>query len=1580
MREPYFYFTVVNFLKFTIFGCAARTSSCHRNPPIYFAWLLAALLGAIPSAAQVSLTPLAGFGGADGWLAPGEDGYAYLGTASLERGMAYGNNHLYLVSRSSGDNIRILDKLTGDDLGALPLGSGIISGGTFTVNTVGVGQDGAIYVANACTPVNGSTPFRVYRWADELSPPTVAFSSTTVSAGPIGTSFDVIGAGAATRLIAGENSGAGSGLLNSFALLTTADGVGFTGSLVPFGAPAPSAAEFFSGLAFLDSTHVYGANGGLAVYDTVRYVSLSAPQASITGQWDFDAGDLSATIGNALQYRGTTAGLTQFGTTTSFGISDIGGQVAQVMRFPACSSSQGYLMRHGAAPNASSSGTKVNQYTIIMDILFPATSTGFRSLWQTETNSTLTTDGDLFVNGANAIGVSGQYQGNFTPNAWHRVVFTLDLTTRELGKYIDGANVLTSPVGVSPGSKPMQYLPSPEGLSDQRWALSTAAVLFSDENNETGVGYVNSIQFQDRVLSAAEIAALGGPAASGIPTSTAATPSGIGKILATPVSAFSDDAPMDYTVVGELPLLAKISKSDSRVRIYDASVPTNLVLLATSTGTSGNLNFFAAGAVAWGDKVDNGNGTHTAYLYAMNANNGIQAFTVQVGPCTSVTLSPFAVTGGGAQCGGATVGLAGSQIGATYLLQSNSVYAGISVEGTGAAISFGNQPVTATYTVLASNTTYGCTKLMSGSASVVNNSPAITNGPSPANFNNYQGGYISFSVRATGTGLSYQWRRDGTNLSNGGAIAGATTSTLTIFPAGPADTVGVGHGYACVVSGSCSPPAVSAEATATVIPFVAVPGTVVGVWTNRYNGPSNGEDVATAVAFDANTNALVTGYSHNGTNHDYYTAKYAAGDGALLWEKRYAGAGNSIDQAMALAVDGDGNAIVTGISGGDYYTAKYAAADGVLLWEKRFNGFANSTDQAVAVTVDGSGNVAVTGNSWNGFSGYDIYTAKYAVADGALIWEQWYPSALDSNGAIGVAADGNGNIIVSGYFGAAASDFITIKYAAADGAELWSKIYNGPANGSDRPGAMALDGNGNVVVTGSSSGDYYTAKYAAANGVLLWERRYNGPGNAGDVATALALDLQANVLVTGYSRGNGTGDDYYTAKYAAADGALLWDTRFTSAGNNTDQAAALRVDGHGNAVVAGMSYNGVNMDYFIANYAAENGAPLWTTQYDGPANGDDKFINKFSLAVTPAGDVVVTGGSDGDFGSGVTNDFLTIKFVPGNVTANTLPVVSNPIPDTNAIYGTPFTFNFAANTFSDPDPGQTLSYTASGLPAGISFTPATRTLSGTPTAVGNNSVTITATDNGSPALSTNDVFDIVIAKAPLTVTGDNQFRIYAETNPPLTFSYSAFVLGETAAVLDTPPVAGTTATNGSAVGPYPITIGGGADDHYELSYVGGTLTVTPAPLTVTAFDTNRVYGTSNPPLEGSLVGVAWSDNITATFATTATIADPPGAYQITPILSDPDGKLSNYAVTTNNATLTVSSPPELSITSGGGGLITLSWPASYGSFVLEFTESLTPPIDWQPVTSGITENGGIKSYTVVSDPNVSGRLYRLRLP
>jgi hypothetical protein len=252
-----------------------------------------------------------------------------------------------------------------------------------------------------------------------------------------------------------------------------------------------------------------------ALFAGAVVLSGLSSMAQPVGQWDFNSATLAPTVGTAaLDYLTpeTQPGVT-FGTTTTFGIANIGGAVANVAKVEGWTTPNGLKMPVTA--DANGGGSLVNQWTYAADILFPAGSDlKWRALLETD-GRVIEADAEFFVNGANGLGIAGNYSGKVTPDAWHRIVIAVDMSVNTIYKYIDGVLV-----GVQSGGN------APAGGPDGRFALSPGgmAELFTDNDGETAPGYVNSIQLYNRALNAGEVASLGGSTAAGLPTTLGPTP------------------------------------------------------------------------------------------------------------------------------------------------------------------------------------------------------------------------------------------------------------------------------------------------------------------------------------------------------------------------------------------------------------------------------------------------------------------------------------------------------------------------------------------------------------------------------------------------------------------------------------------------------------------------------------------------------------------------------------------------------------------------------------------------------------------------------------------------------------------------------------------------------------------------------------------------------------------------------------------------------------------------------------------------------------------------------------------------
>jgi len=434
--------------------------------------------------------------------------------------------------------------------------------------------------------------------------------------------------------------------------------------------------------------------------------------------------------------------------------------------------------------------------------------------------------------------------------------------------------------------------------------------------------------------------------------------------------------------------------------------------------------------------------------------------------------------------------------------------------------------------------------------------------------------------------------------------------------------------------------------------FLALPlfaQSVDTAWVRRYNGLGNSGDAASAIAVDGSGNVYVTGHSDGGwTGVDYATIKYYP-NGDTAWVRRYNGPGNSYDYAQAIAVDGSGNVYVTGSSDGswtfrDYATIKYYS-NGDTAWVRRYNGLGNLDDVAWDISVDVSGNVYVTGYSVvrESTQYHDYATIKY-YPNGDTAWVRTYngPGNLGDY-AVAIAVDGSGNVYVTGQTlgSGTGNHYATIKYHP-NGDTAWVRIENSGYWAS----AIAVDGSGNVYVTGQHGGsgeniDYATVKYYP-NGDTAWVRRYNGPRNVDDVALDIAVDDSGNVYVTGETDGHWVSPDYDygTIKYYP-NGDTAWVRRYNGPQNLDDIAYAIALDGSGNVYVTGESggsWTSQDYDYGTIKYYP-NGDTAWVRRYNGPGNSGDAAS---AIAVDGYGNVYVTGGS---WGSGGFYQYATIKYV-----------------------------------------------------------------------------------------------------------------------------------------------------------------------------------------------------------------------------------------------------------------------------------------------------------------------------------------------
>jgi hypothetical protein len=347
-------------------------------------------------------------------------------------------------------------------------------------------------------------------------------------------------------------------------------------------------------------------------------------------------------------------------------------------------------------------------------------------------------------------------------------------------------------------------------------------------------------------------------------------------------------------------------------------------------------------------------------------------------------------------------------------------------------------------------------------------------------------------------------------------------------------------------------------------------------------------------------------------------------DPVLVYSTYLGGSGSLAEQGNAIAVDGAGNAYITGVTG--------------------------STDFPVASGEDPSSN-----------GGTDAFVSKLSADGLTLMYSTYLGGGLNDDGR-GLAVDAVGNAYVTGFArngfpttpgaydttigGIVTMDAFVAKLDAA-GELVYSTFLGGASN--DEGKAIAVDGSGNAYVTGlanagfpttpgvvdtTASGTevFVTRLNSTGTGPLLYSTFLGGLGN--DDGRGIAVDAAGNVYVTGVAASafpwtpgaydttfGGSTSDAFVSKLNPSATALLYSTFL--GGPGVDDGRGIAVDAAGNAYVTGLT---------------DSDLTTTTGAFDTIRGGRDAYVAKFDATGTTALYLTYVGGAGADDGRGIAVD------------------------------------------------------------------------------------------------------------------------------------------------------------------------------------------------------------------------------------------------------------------------------------------------------------------------------------------------------
>ena len=318
-----------------------------------------------------------------------------------------------------------------------------------------------------------------------------------------------------------------------------------------------------------------------------------------------------------------------------------------------------------------------------------------------------------------------------------------------------------------------------------------------------------------------------------------------------------------------------------------------------------------------------------------------------------------------------------------------------------------------------------------------------------------------------------------------------------------------------------------------------------------------------------------------------------------LWTRQICSTINALDWASGIAADGGGNVYVAGSTGGDLGGANQGGVDAFLLkydgggteqWVRQFGTIKD--DAATGIAVDSSGNSFITGHTDG-----DLGGPPHGSSDAFII-------ACDSGG--------------------------TTQWSTQIGTGKYEWVAG-----------IALDGSGNIYITGSTDGDLggpnqggydaFIAKFDSG-GTVQWTRQMGSTDR--DYGQGIAVDGSGNSYIAGHTSGDlaGPNQGYHDAFIAKYDSAGTEQWRRQIGTTAWDSADGIAVDASGNSYIAGYTTGDLagpsqgDRDAFVAKYDS-SGEVDWIRQLGG---GEHVSYYYTGVATDSSGNAYVTGQEEGD--------------------------------------------------------------------------------------------------------------------------------------------------------------------------------------------------------------------------------------------------------------------------------------------------------------------------------------------------------------